>query len=246
MQQVNSWGTSISRICPAHRPRRTAKLITRWLAGAVGLLLCGATPRQEVTVLDLTKPAEFPSSARGYPILGGGGVSGVKIGPDPYPIPLDVRISELEPKTIARQDKFLLEIELKNNGTGVFFFPVSRDVAGVQQDKNEGRRTMLVFIRLEHSPQPNLNVKVIGLLAGSSSLPRSLKRLNPGDSVLVRVTGDLSSYGPSRWWVSAGQKEVTLRAGLSESTLKEGEFAIENVSEKVLSKNTVTLTLKQE
>ena len=174
-----------------------------------------------------------------------GGVSGENIGPHPYTVPLSVRVSKVEPRTVSQRGKFLLEIELKNTGPGIFLFPVSRDFARVQEDQNLGRRSANVSIRFVDRPQPNLDVKVIGLLGGSPSLPRSLKRLKPGDSILIRVTADLSPSGLTQW-ISTDQREATIRVGYDEYTLKDGEFFVENFSEKIFSQNAVTLSIKKE
>ncbi len=175
--------------------------------------------------------------------MGRSGISGMKLGPEPYPIPLQVTIAKVEPEVIGPRDEFLLEIELKNTGPAPFFFPISQDIGRVQGDENRGRRTALLFIHFENPAQSKLDLDAVGLLGGSSSIAESLKRLNPGDSILVRLKGDLDEVSKL---MSPDQGQVTFRAGYRERTLKDGEFAVENVSEKVTSNGTFTLGLKRE
>lgn len=204
------------------------------------LLLCLPTVARELTVLDLTGTTGYAPSRRSPTPLSVTAISGRRIGPEPYPIPLQITIVRVEPKEVGRYDEFALEIELKNIGSRPFYFPVSRNFPEVEHDGNRGRREATVFLHFEDPPQ-GIDVDSVGLLAGSPSVPGSLKRLNSGDIVRVRVKGDLEDASKL---MSPGQRKVTFRAGYSEWTLKDDRFAIENISRKVMSRDTVTLTLK--
>lgn len=72
-------------------------------------------------------------------------------------------------------------------------------------------------------------------------MPGSLRRLDPGDAVRVRARGDLDEASKL---MRPGQKKVTFRAGYSEWTLKDERFEIQTISERPMSKATVTLTLR--
>lgn len=247
MRRTNHWGTSISCLTNPARTRRglTARLAARSARGAVALVLCGLLAAQEVTLLDLTRPVDYPPSNLGLPGKSGGGVSHKKSMPYDYRIPLEVTIVKVEPREVVpgSRDKVLFEIEYTNKGPDIFFFPVSRDHGNVLRNENKGRRSVYLFIEFDNPDPVGLSTDGIGSLAGSPSIPESLKRLEPGDSVLVRA---LVALWQIKKLLSDTRPQVAFRAGYSEDTLEDGRFFVEKDSEQVLSHHTFTLRLRQD
>lgn len=210
----------------------------------VAVLACSSPllGAKEVAFIDLTEPAEYPRSERGFPIMGGGGIGGERIGPEPYPVALEVRVVGVEPAVVGLRDEFVLEVELRNAGADVFFFPLSRDRARMQEDGNRDRRSAGIWV---HNRQATQNRWGCGLLWGTASIPESLARLNPGDWIVMRVKTSFYGLGVVPMIPEDAEKAL-LGVGYIETTLKDDEFDVLNISQRVRSTNGVTLTVKHD
>ena len=102
MQQVKALERSIS--CPMRRRRArkgSCKLTSRSASLALALLL-QAFALGQVPEIDLTGPSPYPPSTRGVVPMGGGGLSGERVGPQPYDTPLQVHlIGEIGDSTLT-------------------------------------------------------------------------------------------------------------------------------------------------
>ena len=72
-------------------------------------------------------------------------ITGRRVGPELYPVPLEITILRVEPKEMGLRDRFLVEIEFTNVSQQPFYFPVSRNFPEVERDGNRGRREGAVF-----------------------------------------------------------------------------------------------------
>jgi hypothetical protein len=223
-------------------PRGDRRLVSGWVSLALALLFQSSALSQ-VTEIDLTGPSPHPPSTRGVP-GGGGGLSGERVGPQPYNTPLQVYLIEVEPTTIHRLDeKFVITASLTNIGDEPFLLPASRNLRLVERNGNRRRRRGRVFLHFQTPPQSHLDTAICGLMAGSDSVPESLHRLEPGDQVIVRADCTLSEVARL---VTVDMRRLAFRVGYSERTLRDDSYKVSNISITVWSSEVYSLTLDRE
>jgi hypothetical protein len=83
---------------------------------------------QELTtsVLDLTKPAPREQQETGLPGISVGGIGGHAL-PSSYPLPFKIELKSIDPQPVKVDDKFTVEVRIRNSGTAAFFLPASQN-----------------------------------------------------------------------------------------------------------------------
>ena len=107
-------------------------------------------------------------------------------------IGLEVRFVSSSQNELHLGDQFAYELEVKNSGTQPVDFPFSADLASFLPGPN----TTVASIYLQARRQDQRDVAFGAMmLAGSESVPGSLHRLEPGDTLLIRVPAGVSLDG---------------------------------------------------
>jgi hypothetical protein len=89
-------------------------------------------------------------------------------------------------------DQFVYELEVTNSGAAPVDFPFSSDLASFLP----GNNTAVANIHMEARRQNQRAVAFASMmLAGSDAVPGSLQRLEPGDTLLIRVPAGVALDG---------------------------------------------------
>lgn len=198
-----------------------------------------ALSKGHVLVLDLTKEPPV-SEPLGVPGMAVGGILGLG-GPSLYPLPLDVKIQSVRPLSLSVGQTFVVEVLLRNQGATPFYLPAARDHSMAHRMGNKNRRCFTFMLRFLPPDQREESTNTMELTFGSETAPKSLLRLQPQESVLVRFEGNLS---PVAQRISAGVRTLKIQADCSEYTLADDRFFIETRSVEVQSKNTIEITVQ--
>ena len=137
-------------------------------------------------VLDLTAPDVIRTSGT---IGTEGGVTSTA---KRQSIGLEVRLVSSSQNDLHLGDQFAYELEVKNSGTQPVDFPFSADLASFLPGPN----TTVASIYLQARRQDQRDVAFGSMmLAGSDAMPGSLQRLEPGDTLLIRVPASVALDG---------------------------------------------------
>ena len=140
-------------------------------------------PSTQVAALDLTAPDVVRTSG---PIS----VEGRLVSGTPQPTGLEVRLLRMSRNDFRLGDRFVFEVEVKNAGKVPIDFPRSVDFASfVPGDANN--RTARINLEVRAQNQPPI-IFGVTRLAGSQAQPGSLQRLEPGETMLIRLPGGVS------------------------------------------------------
>jgi hypothetical protein len=143
-------------------------------------------PSTQVAALDLTAPDVVRTSG---PIS----VEGRLVSGTPQPTGLEVRLLRMSRNDFRLGDRFVFEVEVKNAGKVPIDFPRSVDFASfVPGDANN--RTARINLEVRAQNQPPI-IFGVTRLAGSQAQPGSLQRLEPGETMLIRLPGGVSLDG---------------------------------------------------
>ncbi len=226
------------------RPRVYQTLLCALCAVGLALLIAGGQAIcQELPVLDLTAPRPAGTESLGVPGIVVGGVVGVPNAatfPQRYSLPLEARIRRIKPSPLSRQQEFFVELELWNRGDSPFYLPQLRDEMRAHRPGNKARRRFSFYLDFSWPEIKEQERTLVGLTEGSDSVPESLLRLGPGESVLVLLPGN---FDPVREHLPSEPTEVGLRIVCTEYLLEDDRYFIKSVSEEVGSQNTVNIPL---
>lgn len=217
-------------------------------AGALLLLCIGgavltfATPTEEIPVLDLTTKREGKPWLRApgsmVSVISGG--PKLVFHPPRYQLPLQAKIRRVKPSRMGAEEKFIIELELRNTGDTPFYLPQLRDRWKVHPQGNKGRRTFLFSIKFFQAGQWEEQSALVASTDGAETVPESLLRLDPQRAVLILLRGDL---GPIQHRLSSELREVSLRVVCKEWTLEDERYFIQKRSENLESANDVSVTI---
>lgn len=210
-------------------------LVVGFLLGT-GLALCQETP-----VLDFTVPRLPGGGSLGVPgIVVGGVIGGPESSryPPRYRLPLEARIRAIKPDTVSAQETFVVELELRNRGDTPFYLPRLRDELKAHRPGNKRRQRFRYYFgfTLPHSKEEER--ALLELTDGSESVPDSLLRLAPGESVLVLLLGDLRAVHQR---LPSEPVDIGVRLVCDEYLLEDEQFSIKAVSREIESENSVLL-----
>lgn len=229
--------TSITRRTQAATERRSvlasaASLAALILAVAPGVsTTVAAQGREEPLYLDLTTPPPIDQQGLGVP----GGEAGT-FGPSKYELPLQIDIIS---GSVNAAGNLILQVRLKNTGESSFDLPISRNISDVQRTPGGSRRQFVFAVR------PTFPFKgelwTVAVTAGSTSVPHSLSRLQPGGSaqVLLRVES-----GRTKGAMPKGTKQFGVEVVCHEWTLYDDRYSVRAASQDLISSNAATFQVK--
>jgi hypothetical protein len=153
--------------------------------GLVSSLSAQAPKGRQVAVVDLTTPDAVRSSG---PIETEGGL---RSGLTPRPTGLEVRFVGSSRRDFKLGDRFAYELEVSNTGTQSIDVPSSADLRNFVPGPGVGLTTISLQMRRQNSSLASFGAT---LLAGAESVPGSLQRLEPGDTMLIRLPASMALY----------------------------------------------------
>jgi hypothetical protein len=226
-----------------HRMQRVRRLDVVLLAGLVIVLksvfLGELGLAQEQMLLDLTVPGPEQEGSRGVP---GGRAGAGPLASGRYSVPLRLELVEVQPRSVGRGERLLLEIEITNTGSIAFDVPASRDFIGIHHPANVEQRQAYLFLLIEDAGEHGDSREIFAALAGSPSVPDSLLRLDPGGRVRIRAYGNLDAFRRDRQ-LRTNAQSVTIRAGYREFTL-DANYVKGDISDEILSGESVEIVLR--
>jgi hypothetical protein len=169
-------------------------LVAIAILSSIGSLNAHSSAGRQITILDLTAPDVVRTSG----VIGreGGATSTAK----PRSLGLLVRFVSSSQSDFHLGDQFMYELEVTNSGTEPFDFPSSADLESFLP--GPGTTVANIHLQLQRRDQRAVNLDAM-MLAGSNSLPGSLHRLDPGDTLLIRVPAGIALGGDDFEEVSA-------------------------------------------
>ncbi len=219
---------------------RVSKL---WPVCAMAILTAALLAAQQgeapLRVLDLTGPLLPPTGTFRIPGDRFGWAPGLK--PDPkYPLPLEVTIRSLEPRTVTLGQKFIVELLLRNTGPEPYYLPIARNDGTVHEQGKLRRRQIGIDFRFQDSASGRPIRKVMEAMAGSDSVPESLLPLRPQETILIRFFADSRFLDLKNL---SGPAELEFAVVLSEWTSEDDRYFVKARSADVESKNRLAITV---
>ena len=172
-----------------------------WLGASAGaLILASGRPTtqgsQGISILDLT--AEVSPNEQGYyhgipGSSGGGATGGWRPGPGDtvrYQLPLSLEVLDA---TLNKDSNFVFELLLRNTGDARFDLPSSPKLTTIEKPGNKSRRVFFLQLQPLTGSRPGIVPLGFAAIAGSTSIPGSFIRLDPGKSlkILLLASSDL-------------------------------------------------------
>lgn len=156
------------------------------ILSSIASLIAQSPTTRQAAVLDFTGPDVVRTSG---PIGSEGRVSSAK----PQTSALEVRLVAMSRNDFRLGDRFIFEIEVTNAGTAPIDFPRSVDLASfVPGDANNV--TARIYLQTRRRNQRAVNFGGT-MLAGSEAMLGSLQRLEPGETLLIRLPAGVSLDG---------------------------------------------------
>jgi hypothetical protein len=226
-----------------HRTLTAREVLRLWAVCAMAILsaaLLGAQPGEApLRVVDLTGPLPSAKGSIGFPGDEGGWMPGLKPKPK-YPLPLELTIRSVEPRTVVLGQRIIVELLLRNAGPEPYYLPIARNDGTVHEQGKLRRRQLGIDLSSQDSAGGKPIRKVMEATAGSDTVPESLLLLKPRETILIRffadpraaISGSLSSA-----------RELQFGVVLSEWTSEDDRYFVKARSEEVESKNQVTVTV---
>lgn len=229
--------------------KQCRKTLYRWLVFplvAIGaMLLASANQSQEMLIIDLTQKLEvkpwLQAPGAGFGVIVGG--PHPVFSPPRYQLPLVVKIESVKPSSVTPTGKFVIELLVHNAGQTPFYLPRFRDPWKVHTEGHKGRRTLLFLVRFDLPDQSQLERIVVASTDSAETVPESMLRLAPGQSVRALLPADL---GPVRDRLPPKTRDVTFRVILHEWTLEDDRYFIKALSEDLESANAATVAIRKE
>lgn len=217
------------------------------LAIAIGTMFLGTeTVCQDLPVLDLTKRPPADAKSLGVPGMAVGGVLGIgrlPLTPPRYPLPLAARIQAVHPSRVSASGEFVIELVLRNAGETPFYLPQSRDSWTVHAEGNNEKRAFFFSVRFFVPGKWEAEASVVASTSGAATLPDSLLRLNPQQSVLVLLPVRLTSI---RHRLSHKAHDLSLQVICKEWTFEDDRYYIKTHSHELESENVFRISLQPE
>lgn len=212
---------------------RHTLLATSLFRLALGTAILLRPAQSEERVLDLTKTPSAGHRSLGVPGSVGGGVIGVaSISAQAYPLPIEIRITDVtlsskDPRRILR-----LKIEITNKGHAVFDLPSCVDEQSAHSPEYDGRRTFQFGAEFWTPKAKSLLRKVLDVTYSAASNPACSIAIQPDEKVLAVLETDVP-----RELLNSTDKVplIEVRALCSEWTLEDGRFFIKQSSQEVRS-----------
>lgn len=175
-------------------------------------------------------------------VFGGVLSKGAPSYPPRYVLPLVAEVVRLSPSRVGRSETYVVEVRLQNAGRRAYYLPVMQEQTNAHKPGNKRRRTFDFAIRFL-SPKEGQKLKaVVAVTFGSDSVPGSLQRLEPGESLHVLLPGHIAMLADE---LPINANEVDLQVVCRESTLEDGRYHIKALSEELVSANAARLTLRE-
>ena len=238
----------MSHTRPANRAR--SKKHPKWWLGPLILALANfasatiGQEAQELPVLDLTK--KRPVKGKPLPVPGAS-LEGIFRGgktiiiPQPYRLPLETQIRTARPADADPRGTWIVELELRNTGDTPFYLPHSRDPWTVHAEGNKGKRAFHFSVRFFVPGKWETEASVVASTSGAATLPDSLLRLNPQQSVLVLLPVRLTSI---RHRLSREAHDLSLQVICKEWTFEDDRYYIKTRSHDLESENFFRISLQ--
>jgi hypothetical protein len=212
--------------------------LSRQFGVALTLVLAvGMLPRSSPAagLLDLTRKEPANSGALGVP-----GDSSDRSVPF-ITIPLQVTILNLWPSVLSSEGRINLDVLVRNVGKESILIPASKDYSHVIRAGNLDQRMMSVQLELRHPGTPTPLTIGIGASVGSTSIPDSMVRLAPQETMVIRVAENLSDTW--KWHESGLSTDfVSAKVSIHEAFLENDRFFVKTWSERVTSVTAMTFT----
>jgi hypothetical protein len=161
-------------------------LIVIAILSSISSLNAQSTKGRQIAILDLTAPDVVRTSG----VIGSEG--GVTSTARPQSLGLDVRFVSSGQSDLHLGDRFAYELEVRNSGTQAVDFPFSSDLASFLPGPNT--TVANIYLQVRRHDQRAVTFGSM-MLAGSDSVPGSLHRLQPADTLLIRVPAGVSLDG---------------------------------------------------
>jgi hypothetical protein len=162
------------------------RLIAIAILSSISSLNAQSTKGRQITVLDLTAPDVVRTTG----VIGSEG--SVTSTAKPQLLGLDVRFVSSSQSDFRLGNRFAYELEVRNSGTEPVDFPLSSDLASFLPGPNT--TVANIYLQVRRHDQRAVSFGSM-MLAGSDSVPGSLHRLQPADTLLIRVLAGLSLDG---------------------------------------------------
>jgi hypothetical protein len=203
--------------------------------GVVSAALSAGIWNADQSVLDLSTKAPEPSGIMPFPGSSAGGIVGgktpiFKTTPH-FELPLTANIKNIESHS-GSETEFVVRLLLTNVSSAPILIPASRDRFAAHHAGNRHRTTLVFEVKLGSSSSQDIQPKIVGVVDGSTSDPKTLIELEPNHSVTIFLPLELDRYRRS--------SRMSLQIVCSEELISDTSYSIEAVSEEVRS-NIITI-----
>jgi hypothetical protein len=195
-------------------------------------------------VLDLT--AQVPPNEQGYyhgipGSSGGGATGGWRPGPSdtvPYRLPLGLEILYAKPN---KDGNFVFEVLMQNTGSAPFELPTLRNLTAIEKPGNKSRRVFFLQLQPLGGSKPGVVALGSAATGGSTSVPGSFTRLEPGKSLRVLLLA--SSDSIKRSFTQESEK-LAVKVICNEWRLDDNKYFLSGISGELASVNTIQFALR--
>lgn len=183
----------------------------------VAVVACGIVPStgaqspQTDHTLDLTSPAVL----RTPPVVRGGGGVARSGQASPTPLPLRLRLVQLDRSTYELGNPIVYEVELTNVGSRPIGLPWSADLELITQPGRSFIQSTL-FLSVGDRPEREIQLATT-MLGGSTSVRDSIQTIRPGEVARIKVASTINAPPQSQLAGSSVPAHVVYRfnTGLS-------------------------------
>ena len=194
---------------------------------------------QSIPTLDLT--AEAPPDEQGFyhgipGSSGGGATGGWRPGPGdtvPYRLPLSLEILRATPN---KDGNFVFEILVRNIDKAAFDLPSSPNLTTIEKPGNKSRRVFFFQLQPLSGSKPGIVALGSAATAGSTSLPGSFVRLDPGKSLKILLLASSNLISGS---FRQQPEKLAVKVICNEWRLDDNRFFLSGISAELASANTI-------
>jgi len=155
-----------------------------------------------------------------------------------YHLPLTAEIVGV---SANKDGNFVIEVSLRNTDSAPFDLPSSSKLTTIEKPGNKSRRVF--FFQLQPLGGRKASIVALGsaATAGSTNLPESFVRLDPGNSlkILLLASSDLisRSFGPQ-------SEELAVKVICNEWRLDDNRFFLNGISDELTSVNKAQFAIR--
>jgi len=163
----------------------------------------------------------------------------------PVQLSLEVTLLEVWPLTVASLERVDVQLSLRNTGKDAITIPVSRSYSKTMEPGMRGRRVFYVGLMLNRPgdvSNKGLRYAFEGYV-GSTSVPDSLITVAPGETFVVRATGQINEGAFDPPWRDRRIVPVTAKAFVSEHFVADDRDVMTSQTIDVFSNNSRNFTL---